>query len=212
LSDDGGPELLAGSSATLTSLDKIHWTLSGLTSLTGATGTYTLTLSAMGIQDAAGNALATDVSRSFVVTAGVAQPSASVASADPSGFNSFQLSTVEKMARGTLVPISPLTVPSAVASFESPTSLSAVSLLERSRPKDISAAAAELEEKDTRAVSPLILGSVTSNEDSERLVNFERYHKAVDQLLATAEEDSLVDQLLESLATERRPAHSSIAR
>ncbi len=67
---DGGPDLLAGSSATLATSDGgITWTLSALESLTTAGGTYELKLAAVGsaVTDLVGNALSSDVTRQWTL-------------------------------------------------------------------------------------------------------------------------------------------------
>jgi autotransporter-associated beta strand protein len=79
LTDNGGPDLIAGSGATLTSSDNVHWSLGNLTSLTTTVGSYTLTLSPTGIHDAATNALAAGASTSFVVQAAAMASGAAVA-------------------------------------------------------------------------------------------------------------------------------------
>jgi len=68
LTRDGGANLLTGAQG-LTSGNSINWTLSGLESVTGNAGVYTLLLSAAGapITDQAGNALQTDASDQFTV-------------------------------------------------------------------------------------------------------------------------------------------------
>ncbi|MBN2474517.1 MAG: lamin tail domain-containing protein [Pirellulales bacterium] len=68
LTRDGGADLLTGDEP-LTTGDNLTFTLSGLSSLTAAPGTYTLTLSAAGsgIEDSVGNSLAADASDTFVI-------------------------------------------------------------------------------------------------------------------------------------------------
>jgi hypothetical protein len=69
LTRDGTSVSLAG--ASLTTADRVTWTLGNLSGLTGALGTYALTLTAAGsgIADAAGNPLAADASDSWAVVA-----------------------------------------------------------------------------------------------------------------------------------------------
>jgi hypothetical protein len=64
---DGGPNLLSGAES-LGTIDNITWTLGGLTELTSASGTFELTVHAAGsgIQDGAGNLLATDASDNWL--------------------------------------------------------------------------------------------------------------------------------------------------
>ncbi len=67
LSLNGGPNLLT-SAQTLTTTDNTTYTLGNLTPLTGANGTYTLSLAATsGITDSAGFALTSGASASFIV-------------------------------------------------------------------------------------------------------------------------------------------------
>jgi hypothetical protein len=68
LTRDGGPNLLTAAQ-TLTSADGVNWTLAGLSGLTGAAGTYTLTLTAAGsgITDWSANALSADASDTWRV-------------------------------------------------------------------------------------------------------------------------------------------------
>lgn len=70
LSLNGGANLLTGGQSVTTS-DNITWTLHGLTAVSGAVGTYLLTLNALGsgIADLAGNALAANATDSWVVVA-----------------------------------------------------------------------------------------------------------------------------------------------
>jgi hypothetical protein len=72
LSRDGGPNLLASGSPTLTTSDNITWTLGNLSGLTGALGNYTLALTATGsgITDLAGNPLVNGATGSFSVIVG----------------------------------------------------------------------------------------------------------------------------------------------
>jgi hypothetical protein len=67
---NGGSNLLTASQ-TLTTTDNLTWNLGNLSSLTGAVGTYTLTLTAAGsgITDTAGNALAGNAGDTWQVTA-----------------------------------------------------------------------------------------------------------------------------------------------
>ena len=69
LSRDGGTNLLTGGSPTLTTTDNVTWILGNLTGLTGALGTYTLTLNATGsgITDLAGNPLVNGATGGFTV-------------------------------------------------------------------------------------------------------------------------------------------------
>lgn len=71
LTRDGGANLLAGSAATVNSSNGgSTWTFGGLSGLTSASGTYSLTLAGgtgTGITDAAGNALAAGASDTFTV-------------------------------------------------------------------------------------------------------------------------------------------------
>jgi hypothetical protein len=69
LTRDGGGNLLNGSQ-TLSTTDGINWTLGGLTSLTGISGAYTLTLTAAGsgVTDAFGNALTGDAAAPWTVS------------------------------------------------------------------------------------------------------------------------------------------------
>ncbi|MGB2820196.1 MAG: CotH kinase family protein, partial [Phycisphaerae bacterium] len=86
LTRDGGANLLTAE--PLTSSNNVTWTLGGLTGLTSAEGTYTLTLTAAGsgIQDAAGNGLAADASDTWQII-GVA-PMADVIDVSPDPRNS----------------------------------------------------------------------------------------------------------------------------
>ncbi len=67
LTRDGAENLLTGA-ASLTTANQVTWTLSGLTDLTAAAGTYVLTLRATGagIEDVVGNVLAADASETWV--------------------------------------------------------------------------------------------------------------------------------------------------
>ncbi len=72
LSRDGGPNLLASGSPTLTTSNNIMWTLGNLTGLTGAVGNYILTLTAAGsgITDLAGNSMVNNATGGFTVIVG----------------------------------------------------------------------------------------------------------------------------------------------
>jgi hypothetical protein len=65
---NGGANLLTGNES-LTTSDGVTWTLAGLSGLTASPGAYTLTLTAAGsgIQDAVGNLLNADASRTLMV-------------------------------------------------------------------------------------------------------------------------------------------------
>ncbi len=82
LTRDGGGNLLTGGQP-LTSTDDVTWTLGGLTDLTAAGGTYTLSLAAdgSGIQDILGNAMTTDASDTWWNA--VAGPTADVVDVAP---------------------------------------------------------------------------------------------------------------------------------
>ena len=69
LTRDGGGNLLATGSYTLTSSDNVTWVLGGLTSATTPVGAYTLLLVALGsgVTDASGNALALNASGTFQI-------------------------------------------------------------------------------------------------------------------------------------------------
>ncbi|HEV3416877.1 MAG TPA: dockerin type I domain-containing protein [Pirellulales bacterium] len=90
LTDNGGPNLLT-SSQTLTTIDNTTFTLGNLSSLTGANGTYTLTLAAngSGIADFAGDPLASDASTSFAVNTTAPQVTAVFASGGSNWSQSF---------------------------------------------------------------------------------------------------------------------------
>jgi len=81
LTRDGGDDLLGGQS--LTTGDNVTWTLSGLSSLTAAGGTYTLTLTAAGsnIQNSSSLPLTLDASDTWVTD--VQTPTADVTDVDP---------------------------------------------------------------------------------------------------------------------------------
>ncbi len=79
LTSGNGSDLLVPGNLSLSSTDNMNWTLSGLSSLLGPTGTYTLTLSPAGITDAAGNSLAAAVSSTFSI--GANTPTVTLASA-----------------------------------------------------------------------------------------------------------------------------------
>jgi uncharacterized protein YaiE (UPF0345 family) len=87
LTTNGGANLLTAAQ-TLTTSDYITYTLGNLASLTGVSGTYTLTLTAAGsgITDSAGNAVTGDATSSFVVDA--TAPTASITAVTPSPRNS----------------------------------------------------------------------------------------------------------------------------
>jgi autotransporter-associated beta strand protein len=84
LTDGNGPNLLPSGSPTLTSSDNQTWTLGNLTGLTTNGGNYTLTLSPAGIEDAAGNALATGGSITFAESSA---PGVSIAAVSPNPRN-----------------------------------------------------------------------------------------------------------------------------
>jgi hypothetical protein len=72
LTKDGGPNLLKGTESLTTSDDNVTWTLSGLSPLTQATGTYTLTvLSGTDLRGEFGGRLLRDVTSSFAVDSGM---------------------------------------------------------------------------------------------------------------------------------------------
>jgi hypothetical protein len=137
----------------------------------------------------------------------------SAADGSTSDFDGGQLPMMKTMVRGAMMPMGRLTGQPTVESFHSSTSLSAADSLERSRSNDDSDAAAQLEVTNA---GQTILSSMpdfdAANAILARLAAIERYDDAVDQLLATADESSAVDQLLELLSTECRPVRSSIAR
>jgi len=85
LTRDGGPNLLT--TEALSSGDDTTWTLSGLAGLTGASGTYALTLTAAGsgIQDATGNPLAGDASDTWLTDADA--PTADITDVAPDPHN-----------------------------------------------------------------------------------------------------------------------------
>ena len=87
LTRDGGANLLDGSQQVST-VNGMAWTLSGLTDVTGAPGTYTLTLHAAGsrIKDAAGNLLAGDASDNWLMV--LAGPIPDVVNVSPDPRNS----------------------------------------------------------------------------------------------------------------------------
>ena len=65
---DGGANRLPGSAATLTTSDGgVTWTLANLEIPTAAAGTFTLTLAAGAVTDAAGNGLTGDAVESWIV-------------------------------------------------------------------------------------------------------------------------------------------------
>ncbi|MFL5331350.1 MAG: Ig-like domain-containing protein [Gemmataceae bacterium] len=70
LSRDGGTNLLTASQ-TLTTIDNVNWKLNNLSGVTGAIGTYSLTLGAAnsGVSDVAGNLLAANTSDAWLVVA-----------------------------------------------------------------------------------------------------------------------------------------------
>jgi len=85
LTRDGGGNLLTAEDLSTT--DDITWTLGGLAGLTGASGTYTLALTAAGsgIQDATGNPLAGDASDTWLTDADA--PTADVIDVAPDPHN-----------------------------------------------------------------------------------------------------------------------------
>jgi hypothetical protein len=72
-------------SQTLTTGDNVSWVLNGLAGLTGASGTYALTLTAAGsgITDTGGRALAADASDTWVTNADTSPPSATITAVAP---------------------------------------------------------------------------------------------------------------------------------
>lgn len=75
------------SDATLTAADAMTWTLGNLAGLTGAEGTYALSLTAAGVMDMAANPVREDATRTWLVD--LTGPSADVLDVRPDPRNSF---------------------------------------------------------------------------------------------------------------------------
>lgn len=99
LSRDGGDNLLT-TAQTLTTIDKVTWTLGNLAGLTAAQGSYTMTLTAphQEIRDAAGNPLAQDASDGWTMIAGTAVHVELVPVATPSPLEATGLPTAISQA------------------------------------------------------------------------------------------------------------------